>query len=138
MKKYYIYIFLFIALACKKKEISNRNYFQNSTTYQEEINTSNDNDSITDEKAVNYHENANYKYEYRRGNSENYEYNYDVLGYDENGNEVSGNITMEGKFGAGKITDTNGTKKEVEAEWYDHGKIKAVDENRITYKLTVD
>ena len=60
------------------------------------------------------------------------------MGYDEKGNEVTGNITMEGKFGAGKITDKNGTKKEVEAEWYDYGKIKAVDEKGITYKLTVD
>lgn len=94
-----------------------------------------DEDELTDE---NYHTDPNYKYEYRTGSSSNYEYNYDVRGSDENGNSVSGNIDIDGKYGTGTIEDENGNEKELDVEWIDYGKLEGTDEDGNTYDLEVD
>ena len=50
------------------------------------------------------------------GESGNYEYNYEVSGTDANGDAVSGNVSMNGKYGSGTITNSNGEEIEVETE----------------------
>ena len=139
MKKYYIFILLTLLFACKKKEIYNPNYIQNTTSNNpEEKITPDDIETITPEEARTFYKNKEYEYEYRTGYSGSYEYNYDIIGFDENGNEVFGNINVEGKYGAGKIEDKNGNTYTIEVEWYAHGKLKGTDENGITYELTVE
>lgn len=95
-------------------------------------------EKITPEEAKTFHQDKEFEYEYRTGNSGHYEYNYDVKGEDENGNEVSGKINIEGKYGAGKIDDQKGNIHNVEVEWYDKGKLKAVDEKGKRYELVVE
>lgn len=84
------------------------------------------------------HKNSNYKYEYRSGNPGNYTYNYDVSGTDEDGNLVTGNLDMEGKFGSGTLVDENGNEISVDAEWEGYGQITATDLDGNTYDLEVD
>lgn len=126
--KFTILITLFALLSCKKEQSQPQSF------YKETI-TSDDIETITPEEAKTFHEDANYKYEYRTGTSGNYEYTYDVNGYDEEGNEVSGSINIEDKFGAGTITNSNGEEIDIEAEWVDYGVIKATDDNGNVYEL---
>jgi len=85
-----------------------------------------------------YHKDKEHKYEYRTGESGDYEYNYDVVGHDLKGNEVSGNISINGKYGNGTITTPEGNKIEIEAEWVDYGKLKATDVDGKEYELEVE
>lgn len=94
--------------------------------------------TITPEEAKTYHKDINYQYEYRTGLPGNYEYTYDVSGYDQNGNLVSGIINTEKKYGAGIIVSNNDQEINIKAEWIDHGKLKASDENGNEYILVVD
>ncbi len=86
----------------------------------------------------NYHKDPNYKYEYRTGTSGNYEYNYDISGSDEDGNNVSGNIDIEGKYGSGTIEDEDGNEKNIDVEWIDKGVLEGTDEDGNSYDLEVD
>jgi hypothetical protein len=94
--------------------------------------------TITPEEAQTYHKNPERKYEYRTGASNNYEYNYDIVGTDSLQNQVKGNINVEGKYGAGIIIDTEGKNVEVEVEWVDYGKLKGKDKNGKIYNLWVE
>lgn len=85
-----------------------------------------------------YHRDTNYKYEHRTGTSNNYSYNYDVNGFDEDGNSVSGNIDMNGKYGSRTITDEDGNDIEVEVEWVGSGQLEATNGDGKTYELEVD
>lgn len=85
-----------------------------------------------------YHTDSRYKYEYRTGTSGNYEYNYDVNGMDENGNYVSGNVSMNGKYGDGFIETDDGDQIDIDAEWVGSGEIEAIDGDGKTYELEVD
>lgn len=85
-----------------------------------------------------YHVDEEHKYEYRTGSSGDYEYNYDVVGNDENGDEVSGNISIQGKYGNGTITNSKGDEVEIEAEWIDYGKLKATDDDGNEYELKAE
>lgn len=85
-----------------------------------------------------FHQNSKFKYEHRTGTTDNYTYNYDVSGTDENGNSVSGNIDMEGKYGNGRLTDDDGNEIEVELEWVGSGELTATDDEGKTYDLQVD
>lgn len=85
-----------------------------------------------------YHVDEEHKYEYRTGTSGDYEYNYDVIGHNEDGDDVSGNVTMNGKYGNGTITTPDGDEVEVNAEWVDYGKLKATDENGNEYDLEAE
>lgn len=85
-----------------------------------------------------YNSDSEYKYEYRTGATVNYEYNYDVMGEDEDGNEISGNVDMNGRYGNGYVTDDNGDEKEVEVEWVDYGKMEATDEDGNTYEMEAE
>ncbi|WP_439582431.1 hypothetical protein [Dyadobacter bucti] len=79
-----------------------------------------------------------HKYNSRRGSSGSYEYNYDIFGEDEDGNSISGNIDIEGKYGTGYVTDENGNEKSIEVEWIDYGVLEGTDEDGVSYKLRVD
>lgn len=94
--------------------------------------------TITLEEAKTYHKNINYQYEYRTGLPGNYEYTYDVSGYDQDGNLVSGIINTEKKYGAGIIVSNNDDEIDIKVEWIDHGKLRASDENGNEYILVVD
>ena len=85
-----------------------------------------------------YHVDEEHKYEYRTGTSGDYEYNYDVIGYNDNGDDVSGNVTMNGKYGNGTITTSDGDEVEVDAEWIDYGKLKATDNDGNEYELEAE
>ncbi|WP_442787273.1 hypothetical protein [Flavobacterium suncheonense] len=85
-----------------------------------------------------YHVDEEHKYEYRTGTSGDYDYNYDVVGHNDNGDEVSGNVTMNGKHGNGTITTPDGDEVEVDAEWIDYGKLKATDDDGNEYELEAE
>jgi len=85
-----------------------------------------------------YHREGDYKYEYRTGESGNYRYNYDVEGSDENGNGITGNVDMRGKYGSGTIEDEDGDEKEVDVEWVGYGEMEATDEDGNTYELNAE
>jgi replication-associated recombination protein RarA len=123
-----IVVVLLVIYSCKKSEVIEVKTFHSEPVTE----IQNDNEAPT------YHTDADYKYEYRIGDTDNYKYNYDVTGSDSNGDEVNGNVSVEGKYGSGTITDTNGNTFEVEVEWIDYGKLKAVDENEAEYELEVD
>jgi hypothetical protein len=98
------------------------------------------NDIVYDKPQDNptYHVDEEHKYEYRTGTSGDYEYNYDVVGYDQDGNEVSGNISIQDKYGRGTITNSNGDEVEIDAEWVDYGKLKATDDDGNEYELEAE
>ena len=116
---------LVMAISCKKNyEVQPNNLISSPTS------------TINNEETI--HTNTTYEYEYRKGESGNYEYNYDVSGTDDNGDEVSGNVSMNGKYGSGTITNSNGEEIEVETEWIDKGVLNATDNNGKEYELNVD
>ena len=78
-----------------------------------------------------YHTDSTYKYEYRTGETGSYQYHYDVIGENAQGEKVSGEVDMEGKYGVGIINNTI----KVEAEWVDKGVIKAEDAKGNSYEL---
>jgi hypothetical protein len=111
---------------------------------EKETSIETNNDSITFEKGVSeidsstFHKDTAYEYEYRIGKSSDYQYNYDVSGEDENGNEITGNVTVDGKYGNGILTNFDGEELEVEVEWIDYGVLKATDINGNEYELKTD
>ena len=107
-------------------------------TFYKEVITADDVKSITPEEAKTYHKDINYQYEYRTGISGSYEYTYDVSGYDQDGNLVSGIINIEKKYGAGVIINNNDEEINIKAEWINYGRLKAIDENGNEYNLVVD
>ncbi len=82
--------------------------------------------------------NSNYKYQYRTGNSGNYELSYDVSGEDENGNSVGGSVEMSGRYGSGTLQNDEGEDIDIDAEWVDYGEMEATDNEGNTYSLDVD
>lgn len=137
--RHIIYLFLFLFFySC-----GNRNVNENHEEYSNdsfESNNANDYNinSGTVESDDTYHTDPNYKYEYRTGNSGEYEYNYDISGLDQDGNTVYGNIDIEGKYGSGYIQDENGEEKYLDVEWVDYGVLEGTDEDGNSYELEVD
>lgn len=131
--KFKILILLFAVSSCKKEQP----HLQPQPFYKETI-TPEDIKTITPEEAKTFHKDIDYKYEYRTGTSGNYEYNYDVNGYDEEGNEVSGTINIEDKYGAGTITNSDDEEIDIQAEWISKGILKATDDNGNEYELEVN
>lgn len=128
-----ILIFLmFLNLSSCKKDTKNQKSTNNSTYNNQAYQSHNTHGSD------NYHTDSNYKYEFRTGTSGNYEYNYDVNGSDYDGNSVSGNVDVKGKYGSGTIEDEDGNTKDVDVEWIDYGTLEATDEDGNTYELEVD
>lgn len=67
-----------------------------------------------------------------------YEYSYHVIGNDQNGNLVVGNIYIKEEIGTGFITNNYGEKINVEVKWISYGKLKATDYNGNEYELKVE
>lgn len=109
-----------VVTACKKSEI------------QPAYNPSQDTEQIEKKKTV--HIDTSFEYEKRTGASGSYQYTYDVIGTDEQGNEVTGQVDVEGKSGNGIITN-NDEEIPVEVEWSGHGILKAVDREGNEYQL---
>jgi len=86
----------------------------------------------------NYHTDTKYKYEHRTGTTGNYEYNYDVSGYDSDANEVTGNISIQNNNGTGTLIDKEGNEIDVDVEWIDYGKLKATDDDGNEFELEVN
>ena len=128
-----LFAFLLSITGCKKEQTLN----QPHTFYKEVINAD-DRKAVTEEEAKTYHEDTTYQYEYRTGTTGNYEYNYDVTGYDAEGNLVEGNINVKGKYGAGILTNTDNQEIEIETEWISYGILKAVDEQGNEYELEAE
>lgn len=114
-----------MVISCKKKEEVQPDNFITSPAAE-----------TNNEETI--HTDTTYEYEYRKGESGNYEYNYDVSGTDDNGNEVSGNVSMNGKYGSGTITNSKGEEIEVETEWIGKGVLNATDDDGNEYELNVD
>jgi hypothetical protein len=135
MQKNYIILFLFlVTLSCKKA----------SAPPPPEINsffkpaiTADDRKTITTEEAKTYHVNDTYQYQYRTGNSGQYEYNYDVKGIDIDGDSVFGNINVQGKYGAGILLNDTIPDIEINTEWVAYGKLNATDLQGNKYQLIV-
>jgi hypothetical protein len=85
-----------------------------------------------------YHTDTTYKYEHRTGESGDYQYNYNVSGTNDKGEEVTGNVSVQDKYGTGIITGDSGNEIEVEVEWDGYGKLKATDDDGNEYELDVD
>lgn len=136
MKKTHYLLLITLLVTC----VGCRNKEDQSKQFQQQgIYTNNSESRSHDEVAADtYHTDSDYKYEYRTGNSGSYEYNYDVNGTDYDGNDISGNISVSGKYGEGTIEDANGDERDVEVEWVRYGVLEATDEDGNTYELEVD
>ncbi|MBP4138592.1 MULTISPECIES: hypothetical protein [Flavobacterium] len=110
---------------------------QKINTFYKEVITPADRQTITVEEAKTYHTNTTHQYEYRTGKPGHYEYNYDVKGINTEGDSVFGNINIEGKYGAGILTNDSIPVIEIKAEWVHYGKLKAVDQHGNYYQLVV-
>jgi hypothetical protein len=93
---------------------------------------------ITIDSVTNYHQDKEFEYEYRTGTTNHYQYNYNVIGTDIDGNEVSGNINVEGKYGKGTLLNPKGNTTDITTEWIGYGKLSATDTDGTTYELIVE
>jgi hypothetical protein len=134
--KYIIYSLLLALLGCKNEQPQVERI--KPQAFYKEVITPDDIKSITSEEAKTYHKDIKYRYEYRTGISGNYEYTYDINGYDQDGNLVTGIINIENKYGAGIIINNLDEEIDIKAEWVDYGRLKATDENGNEYHLVVD
>jgi len=138
MNKTTLLAFLFVLtslLSCKENKT---NYEDNNDSQVQGFVSTKDIEYEEPKDDPTYHVDEEHKYEYRTGTSGDYDYNYDVVGHNDNGDEVSGNVTMNGKYGTGTITTPDGDEVEVDAEWIDYGKLKATDENGNEYELEAE
>lgn len=133
MKRKILLLLLPVLLSCNKEQ-----QVPPPQSFYKETITPNDVKTITPEEAKTFHKDVEYQYEYRTGTTGSYEYNYEVSGYDQNGHEVTGKINIEGKYGAGIITNANGEEVDVQVEWSGHGILKAIDNEGNQYELETD
>ncbi len=129
-----LFLILFLGIVSCKRELPP----QKINSLYKEVITSDDRKAITPQEAKTYHIDTEYQYEYRTGKSGHYEYNYDVKGVNIKGDSVFGNINIEGKYGAGILLFDTINDIEINAEWIDHGKLKATDKNGNDYYLKVE
>jgi hypothetical protein len=87
---------------------------------------------------VTFHMDTTKEYEYRTGTSGDYTYNYNAYGFDNDGNEVTVNIAVDGKYGNGILIKANGEEIDINVEWISNGKLLAKDEEGNEYELYVD
>jgi hypothetical protein len=137
MKKALIFFIIIslVFISCKSEKSDEDS--KNISTYTPQINYTNSSydNSNYNNLSPTYHEDESFKYEYRTGTTGNYLYNYDVEGSDESGNNVSGNIDIQGKYGSGTIEDEFGVEKDVDVEWTGYGTLEATDFDGNTYEL---
>lgn len=84
------------------------------------------------------HTDTVYQYEYRTGDKGEYTYNYDVIGADDTGEPITGNVNMQGKHGTGYLTSKSGKKIKVTLEWVGYGELMAEDEEGNVWELGVE
>lgn len=84
------------------------------------------------------HTDTVYEYEYRTGDKGEYTYNYDVIGADDAGEPITGNVNMQGKYGTGYLTNQAGKKIKVTLEWVGYGELMAEDEEGNVWELGVE
>ena len=132
--KFTLLMFSFLGfLSCKKEHPQQQiQTFYRDTIKPDDIKT------ITPEEAKTHHKDKEFQYEYRTGASGHYEYNYHVHGNDQKGNQVEGEINIEGKYGAGIIINDAGDTIEIDAEWIRNGQLKATDNKGNEYEMTVN
>lgn len=135
LKNYFISLSLLSIVSCKKADAPPP---QKINSFYKEVITSDDRKVITHDEAKTYHVDKKHQYEYRTGNSGHYEYNYDVSGVNIKGDSVFGNINVEGKYGAGILTNSTNQEIDIKAEWVDYGKLKGTDKDGNQYDLEVD
>ncbi|WP_333809254.1 hypothetical protein [Flavobacterium sp.] len=87
---------------------------------------------------ITFHIDTTKEYEYRTGTSGDYTYNYNAYGFDKNGNEVTGKITVNGKYGNGILFNLNNEEIDIDVEWIGKGKLLATDKDGNEYELSVD
>jgi hypothetical protein len=121
--------------SCKKESVVSPP--QQPLYKKDSIITPDDIKTITPLEAKTYHKDTHYQYEYRTGISGEYEYNYDVIGRDQDGKEVFGNINTDELEGAGIITNQEGEQLNIQTEWIGYGKLKATDDQGNVYELEV-
>ncbi|WP_444626204.1 hypothetical protein ACSLMH_03615 [Flavobacterium columnare] len=97
----------------------------------------NDIKSVTPQEAQTFYKNPEKKYEYRTGKFNEYEYNYDVIGTDQDNNVVTGNIITHKKYGAGILYTNDKSDIPVEVEWIGYGKLIGIDSNKNEYELKI-
>ncbi len=107
-------------------------YAQEDTILPDDI------EEITEVEKKTYHVDSKYEYKYRTGISDHYEYNYDIIGKDSLGNEVKGNINISGKYGAGKIINEKGEKKDIFVRWIENSKLAGKDRDSLAYEFVVE
>jgi hypothetical protein len=129
-KLLFIPLSFWLVTSCKKEQPK----IQPQTFYKEVI-TPDDIKTITPEEAKTYHKDLKYHYEYRTGTSGNYEYNYEIIGLDQEGDSVSGVINIKGKYGAGTIINKDKETINIQVEWIDYGKLKGTDKECNSYQL---
>lgn len=142
MTKKLLLIALYIFISCKETSQpppvqKQENKVENFYNEVLEI-TPDDRKEIDNEERRTYHVDEEFKYEYRTGYPDHYEYNYDIVGFDSLNNEVTGNVNTCGKFGAGIIRDKDGNEKNIQVEWYDYGKMKGKDTDGMQYELKAE
>jgi hypothetical protein len=128
-----LFIFLVSLISCRKVPPQ-----QKINSFYKEVVTADDRKIITPEEAKTYHVDTEREYKYRTGNSGHYEYNYDVKGINCKGDSVFGNINVQGKCGAGIITNSNNETVDIKTEWVGYGKLRATDKINNEYNLIVD
>ncbi len=116
MRALKLFIAILIVASCKNNEESKP---QNLILQEKH--------TIEIDDQTNLHQDTTYKYEYRTGTSGDYQYNYDVLGNDSDGNEVYGTINIEDKYGEGIIINPDKEEIEIEVKWIGQGKLKGTD-----------
>lgn len=140
MIKKITYIIAIGIVGCKNEEQPQSHPQQEKiqSFYAEDAITPDDIKTITPEEAKTFHKDKEFQYEYRTGTSGHYEYNYLVHGNDQNGNQVEGEINIQGKYGAGVISNKEGDDIEINAEWIRPKKLKATDKEGNEYDLEAD
>ncbi|CAM3839060.1 MULTISPECIES: hypothetical protein [Flavobacterium] len=142
MTKKLLLILLYIFISCKETNqappVQNEEIKLGIFNNEVPAITPDDRKEIDNEERRTYHVDEEYKYEYRTGRPDHYEYNYDIIGLDSLNNEVTGNVNTCGKFGAGIIRDKKGNEKDIEVEWYENGKMKGKDTDGMQYELKAE
>jgi hypothetical protein len=120
-------LLLTVIISCQKKEEIRTNNF--ALPIKENIEVSESETVYTDSTC---------KYEYRNGHAGHYQYNYDVSGEDSQGNQITGNVSMQDKYGIGVIIVADRKELEIEAEWVGNGLLQVTDAQGNEYELKVD
>lgn len=122
-------LYVLLAASCRKNDIPTQPQPVAEVSYSE---------TPTPAEAPTLHTDTAYQYEFRTGGPSHYKYNYDVTGTDDLGNPITGNVSMQGKYGAGVLVDKDGNEIEVTLEWVDYGELKAEDEEGNLWELEVE